>query len=201
MGHPSKCAFDSRGEAKGRGRAAKKGIWEKNSRNPKGAGQGMKASYFSKDVQDFLKLLTDHDVKYLIVGGEAVIYYGHARLTGDIDFFYQPTKKNAAKLYRALDEFWGGDIPGISALEELVEPGIILQFGVPPNRIDLLNRISGITFQEAWKGKKTISIEIGGAKFPIFLIGLKELIKNKEAIRRPKDLEDLKYLKRQKGEV
>jgi predicted nucleotidyltransferase len=161
----------------------------------------VRGSYFSKDVQDFLKLLADHDVKYLIVGGEAVIYYGHARLTGDVDFFYRSTKKNAAKLYRALDEFWGGDIPGISALEELMEPGLILQFGVPPNRIDLINRISGISFQEAWKGKKTISIEIGGAKFPIFLIGLKELIKNKEAIRRPKDLEDLKYLRRQKQEV
>ena len=161
----------------------------------------MRGSYFSKDVQVFLKLLADHDVKYLIVGGEAVIYYGHARLTGDVDFFYRSTKKNAAKLYRALDEFWGGDIPGISALEELMEPGLILQFGVPPNRIDLINRISGISFQEAWKGRKTTSIEIRGKQIPTYLIGLKELIKNKEAIGRPKDLEDLKYLRRQKQEV
>jgi len=161
----------------------------------------VRGSYFSKDVQDFLKLLAEHDVKYLIVGGEAVIYYGHARLTGDVDFFYRSTKKNAAKLYRALDEFWGGDIPGISAVEEIMEPGLILQFGVPPNRIDLINRISGISFQEAWKGRKTTSIEIGGKQIPMYLIGLKELIKNKEAIGRPKDLEDLKYLRRQKQEV
>jgi predicted nucleotidyltransferase len=161
----------------------------------------VRASYFSKDVQDFLRLLAAHAVKYLIVGGEAVIYYGYARLTGDVDFFFESTKKNSIKLYRSLEEFWEGNIPGIRAPEELIELGLILQFGVPPNRIDLINRISGINFQEAWKGKKTISIEIGGAKVPIYLIGLKELIKNKEAIGRPKDLEDLKYLKRQDEKV
>ena len=47
----------------------------------------MRVSYFSKDVQEFLKLLAAHKVKYLIVGGEAVIYHGYARLTGDVDFF------------------------------------------------------------------------------------------------------------------
>ena len=160
----------------------------------------MRASYFSKDVQDFLRLLAAHEVKYLIVGGEAVIYYGFARLTGDVDFFYESTRKNTVKLYRSLEEFWEGNIPGIRAPEELIEPGLILQFGVPPNRIDLINRISGVSFQEAWKGKKDITMEIGGKKFPIYLIGLKALIKNKEAIGRPKDLEDLTYLKRQKQE-
>jgi predicted nucleotidyltransferase len=158
----------------------------------------MRAAYFSKDVQDFLRLLAAHEVKYLIVGGEAVIYYGYPRLTGDVDFFYEPTKKNAVKLYTSLGEFWEGDIPGVGALEELLEPGLILQFGVPPNRIDLINRISGVTFREAWKGKKTASIKIGEENILIYLIGLKELIKNKEAIGRPKDVEDLKYLRRQK---
>jgi hypothetical protein len=161
----------------------------------------MRASYFSRDVQEFLKLLAHYEVKYLIVGGEAVIYHGYARLTGDVDFFFEPNKKNAVKLYKALHDFWEGDIPGIRAYEELMEEGLILQFGVPPNRIDLINRISGTSFREAWKGKETSSIEIRGEKVPIYLVGLEELIKNKEAMGRPKDLEDLKYLRRQKKRV
>ena len=101
----------------------------------------MKASYFSKDIQDFLFVLAKHQVKYVIVGGEAVIYYGHARLTGDVDFFYDPDQDNVLKLYEALDEFWAGSIPGLTGFEDLLEPGVIIQFGAPPNRIDLLSKL------------------------------------------------------------
>ena len=127
----------------------------------------MKSSHFSKDIQEFLTLLVHHKVKYVIVGGEAVIYYGYARLTGDVDFFYEPSKENALKLYKALDEFWKGDIPGLNTFEELVESGIILQFGSPPNRIDLLNTIDLVSFQEAWLNKTTSNVEILGQKMAI----------------------------------
>ena len=156
----------------------------------------MKASYFSKDTREFLFLLARHAVRYVVVGGEAVIYYGHARLTGDVDFYYEGSKENALRLYEALNEFWKGDIPGVSSPEELMEPGIILQFGVPPNRIDLLNSIDGVTFQEVWTNKVETAIEISGKKVPLYFIGLKELIRNKEAMKRPKDLEDLKFLRK-----
>jgi predicted nucleotidyltransferase len=155
----------------------------------------MRASYFSKDVREFLKLLAVHKVKYLIVGGEAVIYHGYARLTGDVDFFFESSRQNARKLYEALKEFWAGEIPGIRAFEELMEIGLILQFGVPPNRIDLINQITGVTFPDAWENKTIDSIESAGEEIPIYFIGLEELIKNKKAIGRPKDMEDLKYLK------
>jgi len=155
----------------------------------------VRASYFSKDVQEFLNLLAAHKVKYLIVGGEAVIYHGYARLTGDVDFFFEPSKQNARKLYQALKEFWAGDIPGIKAFDELMEEGLILQFGVPPNRIDLINQISGLTFREAWENRIRTGIESAGGEVPIYLIGLQELIKNKKAIGRPKDMEDLQYLR------
>ncbi len=49
----------------------------------------MKATCFSDDVQEFLRILAVHKVKYLIVGGEAVIYHGYARLTGDVDFVFE----------------------------------------------------------------------------------------------------------------
>ena len=156
----------------------------------------MKASHFSEDIQEVLTLLAKHQVKYLIVGGEAVIYYGHARLTGDIDLFYEASPDNVANLYQTLDEFWKGDIPEVDSSEELLEPGIILQFGAPPNRLDLLNTIDGVSFQEAWSKKTTVHIRVEDNKIPVYFIGLDDLIRNKETLGRYKDLEDLKYLRK-----
>ncbi|HMB92498.1 MAG TPA: hypothetical protein VKP65_16715, partial [Rhodothermales bacterium] len=85
----------------------------------------IEAAHFSPDTQDFIRLLHQHSVRYVIVGGEAVIYYGYARLTGDVDFFYDRQPDNAALLFEALLSFWDGDIPGISKPEELIEPGLI----------------------------------------------------------------------------
>ena len=71
----------------------------------------------------------------MVVGGEAVIHYGYARLTGDIDIFFDSTGDNAARLLEALREFWEGDVPEISEAGDLTKSGAIFQFGVPPNRI------------------------------------------------------------------
>jgi len=152
--------------------------------------------YFSEDITEFLYLLYKYSVKYIIVGGEAVLYYGHSRLTGDIDIFYQNTIENVEKLYSALSEFWGNDIPGIKDKSELMEPGIIFQFGVPPNRIDLMNQIENVTFEEAYVNKNEASIFYKNSAISIYYIGIKELIKNKSTMMRPKDQEDLKYLKK-----
>jgi len=157
----------------------------------------MKTSNFSKDILEFLSLLYKYSVKYLIIGGEAVIYYGHVRLTGDIDLYYENTPENVDCLFKTLKEFWGGSIPGIERKEELAEPGIIVQFGVPPNRIDLLNKITGVNFPDAWQNRKTEKLKIKKEFIEIYYIGLNELIKNKKALKRPRDLEDLRYLKTQ----
>ena len=154
----------------------------------------MKASYFSRDIQEFICLLGKHGVRYLIVGGEAVIYYGYARFTGDVDFFYEPSGENARRLFDALEEFWQGDIPGLSHWGELTEKGIVLQFGAPPNRIDLINEIDGVDFEEAWENRREENLEGGVCEGKVYFIGLEQLIKNKKATGRYKDLEDLKYL-------
>ncbi len=154
----------------------------------------MKSSYFSKDIQEFLKLLSKYKVRFVIVGGEAVVYYGYARLTGDIDFFYEFSKVNAARLYNALNEFWNGKIPGVKTSRDLLSKGTIIQFGVPPNRIDLLNSITAVTFQDAWENRMKEKIEIAGKNYTIYFIGLDELIKNKKSAKRFKDLDDLQYL-------
>src|SRR4051812_39861900 len=96
---------------------------------------------FSGDITAFLRLLAKKRVRYLIVGGEAVIYHGYPRLTGDIDFFYDNSSLNCRRLFQALLEFWDGRIPGVTSSAELRAPKLILQFGRPPHRIDLMNRI------------------------------------------------------------
>jgi len=158
----------------------------------------MKPSHFSKDIQEFLYLLYKQQVKYVIVGGEAVIFYGYVRLTGDIDIFFDASLKNVKKLYEALTEFWEGTIPGLKRQEELLEPGVIIQFGVPPNRIDLINKIEKVPFDEAWEGKVTDTIRLKAQTISVYFIGLNQLIKNKKSLERPKDMEDLKYLKKRK---
>jgi hypothetical protein len=109
----------------------------------------MTLPYFPEDIQDFLSILFKHKVRYLIVGAEAVIYHGFARLTGDIDIFFEPSPKNCRALFYALQEFWAGPVPGIGSPAELATKGKIIQFGYPPNRIDLINAISGVNFSEA----------------------------------------------------
>ena len=154
----------------------------------------MKAEHFSDDTQEFLFLLYKHKVRYLIIGGEAVIFYGHIRLTGDIDFFYDPSKKNIEKLFNALSEFWEGEIPGIFNPKDLLEPEIILQFGRPPNRLDLMNVFGKIPFSNAWKEKTEVQLERENDSFTIYYIGINHLIENKQEANRDRDREDLKFL-------
>lgn len=154
------------------------------------------ASHFSPDTLEFIRQLNQWKVQYLIVGGEAVIFHGHVRFTGDVDFFYRDTAENVEALFNALRAFWGGDIPGIERQEEFLEPGIIVQFGRPPHRIDLLNRIDGVTFEEAWDTKLRVTIGAGEPVDYIYMLSLEKLIQNKRAAGRPKDSDDLRFLER-----
>lgn len=152
------------------------------------------AACFSADTRDFLVLLDKHEVMYMIVGGEAVIYYGYARLTGDIDFFYELSADNVRRLYVALQEFWQGSVPGVETAEELAQPGVIIQFGVPPNRIDLVNRIDGVEFEKAWPNRTRVRLRGKDVNIEVQYLGLDDLIRNKREAGRAKDLDDLKYL-------
>jgi len=160
----------------------------------------MKPDYFSEDIAEFIRLLHKFGVMYVIVGGEAVIYYGYPRLTGDVDFFYGESEENYTALYDALLEFWDGSIPGIQNKQELAAPNYVIQFGTPPNRIDLMNQIDGVSFDEAWNGKKTEYISIGKQKVPVYYMGLRQLLVNKKLSGRHKDRDDYEYLKKIQGE-
>ncbi|HUS35940.1 MAG TPA: nucleotidyltransferase [Verrucomicrobiae bacterium] len=156
------------------------------------------AGHFSPDTLEFIRLLQKHDVRYVIVGGEAVIFRGHARFTGHVDFFYATDQDNAEHLFAALKEFWQGNIPEIDAAVELESPGYVIQFGRPPNRIDLLTSVDGLTFQEAWQTRLDIEI-VGADELRTSLLSLEKLIQNKRAAARPKDLDDLAFLEGLRG--
>ena len=142
----------------------------------------------SKDFKEFIQLLNDNGVRYVVVGGYAVAYYGYPRATGDIDFFLECTQKNASAVLTCLDEF-GFESLGIS-LEDLTNPDQIIQIGDPPLRIDLMTGIDGVTFDEAWENKEIAELE----NLKICFIGKKDLGKNKRSTGRLKDQADAEEL-------
>ena len=159
------------------------------------------ASHFAKDIRQCLECLVRQGVDFIVVGGEAVIYHGYPRVTGDVDVFYRLSEANTKRLFDALVSFWGGRVPGVRSPSSLGHDGIIVQFGVPPYRIDLINRIDGVSFENAWRGREQIVLVGGAHRIPISFIGLEALIRNKRAAGRPKDLDDLRYLKAARSSV
>ena len=152
------------------------------------------ASLFSRDTIDLLRLLETNQVEYMIIGGMAVIFHGHARLTGDVDLFFSNSEENVQKLYKVLFDFWNGNIPDLIQPDELKQPGLVLQYGVPPNRIDLLNTVDGISFSEAWQTKEKVLMNMKGESIGLNFISLELLIRNKKKVNRPRDLDDLEFL-------
>ena len=143
----------------------------------------------SPDFHDFIFLLNEHKVECVLVGGYALGVHGVIRATGDIDFMYRRTRKNVRRLIAAMIQF--GAPADVIDEEALMKAGLVTQFGKPPQRIDLLNEIDGVTFPEVWKGATTVRID--GQKMSV--IGLNELRKNKGATGRKQDEEDLRQLK------
>jgi hypothetical protein len=159
----------------------------------------LKATSFSKDTLELFHLINKYQVECLIVGGYAVNFYGHLRLTGDIDIYFSHSDQNSLKLYNVLSEFWGGDIPYLSEAEDLKDPDLVLQYGMPPNRIDLINHIDGVDFADAWHTKEDAIVPFAGESLRIYYLSLDLLIKNKEKLKRPRDIEDLEFLKAAKA--
>jgi len=141
-----------------------------------------------KDFVEFLELLKDQKVKYLIVGAYALALYAEPRNTGDIDFFVDRSEENAQKILTVLKLF-GFEGLGIS-IEDLTNENMVVQLGVPPVRIDILSSISGVDFDEAYSSK--IKHKFGNTI--AFFLSKEYLIKNKIASGRKKDLADLEAL-------
>lgn len=141
------------------------------------------------DFREFLKLLNDHDVKYLLIGGYAVGFHGYVRATADLDIWISQDRDNAARLTEALKEF-GFDDPNLS-FETFLEKRQVIRMGVPPIRIEIQTTISGVSFKNCYKERITAEWE----DITIPVISLDKLKKNKRASGRLKDLTDLERLK------
>ena len=138
--------------------------------------------------REFLRLLNSHNVEYLLVGGYAVGYYGFPRATVDIDFWIERSEENARRVTGLLREFGFSDA-GLRE-EWFLEENKVFRMGMPPNRIELLTDISGVSFSDC-RGRGVVA-EVDGV--PAMVISLEDLKANKRASGRFKDLEDLEHL-------
>ena len=141
------------------------------------------------NFEDFLKLLNENKVRYLIVGGYAVGYHGFVRATGDLDIFVERSEDNASRILQSYLQF--------GFKEKDVNPGLfltegnIVRIGFPPVRIELMNSISGVEFKDCIE--KAEFADMGSIEVPF--IDFENLIRNKRASGRPKDLIDIDALK------
>lgn len=143
-----------------------------------------------QDFRELLRLLEENEVDYLIIGGYAVAFHGYPRFTKDLDIFFRNTPENITRLRKTLLGFGfsGKDIP-----EHIFsKKGNILVFGVPPTRIDLLNEIDGVSFEEAFRNSVKGIYDGLEARF----IGYDELLQNKSASPRISDKGDLEELEK-----
>lgn len=140
------------------------------------------------DFREFLKLLNDHNVEYLLVGGFAVGFHGYPRATSDIDIWVGRSPENAKRVVAAIREF-GFDTPNLTP-ELFLEERKIVRMGHPPVRIEVMNSIDGVVFDQC--RENLIETDFDGISVPV--ISLPDLKVNKKASGRPKDMDDLEHL-------
>lgn len=143
------------------------------------------------DFKELLSLLNANKVKYLVVGGYAVSLHAQPRATGDIDLFVKPSKSNAQSLFKALKEF-GAPLSGIKP-DNLVRSGEFFRMGHPPQMVDILPELGGVSFDDAWKKRVVVDVD---QDLKVFFLDETSLLASKQAARRLKDLEDIEALLR-----
>jgi hypothetical protein len=128
-------------------------------------------------------------VEFLIVGAHALAAHGVPRATGDLDIWIRPTRANAERVHAALARF-GAPLEDLS-VDDLAREGTVFQIGVPPARIDILTSITAVTFEDAWPGRLVAGV---APDLRVPFLGRDELLRNKRAVGRPKDLGDVGWL-------
>lgn len=143
----------------------------------------------SPDFKELLKLFEKHKIRYLIVGGYAVMKYSEPRFTKDLDVFIATDKENAKSVYVALKEF-GAPLENLTS-NDFAREGYFYQMGRPPLRVDIMMSIPGIKFDAAWKNREVVEFN----DLKIFFISRSDLILAKAASGRPQDKIDVEKLK------
>ncbi len=137
-----------------------------------------------EDLRELLACLTAHHVEYLVVGGHAVAFHGYPRFTEDLDLYVRADPQNASRILAALAAFGFGQV-GLTANDFTADDRVI-QLGRAPNRVDLLTRLWGVDFAEAWSRRVEGEID----RMPVAVLSRTDLIRNKRATGRPQDLAD-----------
>ena len=142
-----------------------------------------------EDFEEFLKLLNELNVEYVIVGGYAVAFHGYVRVTKDLDILFRNSTENIFRIRQALNKF---GFP-TDSLEDVAfsEEGKVIRMGVSPVMIELINAVSGLSFNEIWENKVTGEYGLVTVSY----ISLNNLLINKKASGRPQDIADFEELK------
>ncbi len=145
------------------------------------------------DFFDIVSALQDEGAEFLVVGAFAMAAHGLPRATGDLDLWIDPTPENANRVWRALLRFGAPVEAAGMTVDDLMAPSMVFQMGQPPRRVDIITEIDGVFFEDAWPSRKLVTVE--GLEVPC--LGRDELIQNKRASGRDKDLLDLETLENQ----
>lgn len=148
----------------------------------------------NSDFKELLGALSRARVRYLVVGGYAVIYHTEPRFTKDLDLWIEPTRENAERLRRALMEF-GAWLDHMS-IDDFSSEQVMFQLGLPPVRIDLLTSVPGLEFTGCWERRENALID----SLQIPVVGLEDLITAKKRAGRDQDLLDLGKLRKSRGD-
>lgn len=143
-----------------------------------------------KDFREFIQLLNENEVKYLIIGGYAVAFHGYPRYTKDLDFWVWAEPSNAELLLKTIQDF------GLATLnlsiEDLTDPDNVIQLGYEPNRIDLIVQLDGLDFEACYTRRIDMQLD----EISVHFIGLEDLIENKMSTGRLQDKADANNLKK-----
>ena len=144
--------------------------------------------FVNSDFSDLLRIFNDHNVRYMVIGGYAVVQYAEPRFTKDLDVLISTDTKNSEAVYHALKEF-GAPLAGLTP-KDFSEEGFFFQMGVPPIRVDVLMGIPGINFDDCWDRR----VEVDFEGLNVIFISKQDLIHSKRAAGRPQDLIDADLL-------
>ncbi len=144
--------------------------------------------FVNSDFTELLNLFNANDVRYLIIGGYAVVQYAEPRFTKDLDVWVSADSSNAKAVFRALSAF-GAPLAGMTE-QDFAAEGYFYQMGVPPVRVDVLMGIPGVDFEQAWQNRVQVDFE----GLVVTFISKPDLIKAKLAAGRDQDLKDAKSL-------
>ena len=144
------------------------------------------------DFHDVLRAFVDHEVRFLVVGAHALAVHGVPRATQDLDIWIDAAPSNAARTWRALVAF-GAPLEDLDIRDsDFSRPDVVVQVGMPPNRVDILTGVSGMAFDDAWSNRCEGTVE--GVRVPV--LGRDAMIRNKRAAGRHKDLGDVEALEK-----